>query len=86
MNMINKELGANWWLGLVMNLIAGDTQWPTQYSKTAGHCLFILVNRALINVIKCYFLGVLTSPLINPLNTIVHVGSASAKMLLNIGK
>ena len=36
------------------------------------HCPIIVVNRALIYIIKCCFLGVLTSLLINPLNPIVQ--------------
>ena len=35
------------------------------------HCPIIVVNRAPMNIIKCCFLGVLTS-LLNPLNPIVH--------------
>ena len=81
--MINKELGASWWLGLVMNLSTGRQAMANSVFKD---CWALSVYIGQQSPHKCYFLGVLTSPLINPLNTLVHAGSASAKMLLHVGK
>ena len=74
MNIINNKLGAFWCISTVheSHYSLVETSYGQLNIKAfTRHCPIIVVNRALMNIIKCCYLDVLTS-LINPLNPTVH--------------
>ena len=64
MNLINNELVHFGAFRLVMNLITALQRqaMANSFKAFTRHCPIIVVKRALMNIIKCCFLVVLTSP------------------------